>query len=341
MKKVTSIKSYLVSAIMALVFHTGDTLWATPNHPFWYKDQYVEAEALSVGDALTVADGSKEVIPNTFVKDTTLRVYNYTVVAMTASVSARAQSEFRVKTGETFIVTKDNRKMVVEKWVMEDSSTIILSDEVSKWRINAGEASFGKNCRILGVGRSGRSGANSTAIGQNGVDCKDGQDGGAGEDGMNGSKGKSVKIKMRLLYVDGLVIDVRGGDGGDGGNGADGDDGGKAACETGCNGGKGGNGGVGGNGGRGGKGGKVEIDYRLVKNVKWPDDSQGIESITSGGQAGLGGNGGKGGKGGDGVNCNGYGRKNGSPGKDGGNGRDGKKGKDCCVNINFRGFSER
>ncbi len=75
----TSIKSYLVSAIMALVFHTGDTLWATPNHPFWYKDQYVEAEALSVGDTLTAADGSTEVIINTFVKDTTLKVYNFTV----------------------------------------------------------------------------------------------------------------------------------------------------------------------------------------------------------------------------------------------------------------------
>ncbi len=341
MKKVTSIQSYLVSVIMALVFHTGDTLLATPNHPFWYKDQYVEAEALDTGGVLTALGGATEVIANTFVKDTTLRVYNYTVVAMTASVSARAQSEFRVKAGETFIVTKKDQNMVVDKWIMEDNSTIILSEEVSKWKIKAGEASFDKNCRILGVGRNGRSGANSTAIGQNGVDCKDGQDGGAGEDGMNGSKGKSVKIKMRLLYVDGLMIDVRGGDGGDGGNGADGDDGGKAACETGCNGGKGGNGGVGGKGGQGGKGGKVEIDYRMLKNIKWPGNNKGIVSITSGGQAGLGGSGGKGGKGGDGVKCNGYDSKNGSPGKNGGNGRDGKKGKDSCVNINFLGFSER
>jgi len=64
---------------LALVFTAGDTLWATPNHPFWYKDQYVEAEALSVWDTLTAADGSTEVITNTFVKDTTLKVYNFTV----------------------------------------------------------------------------------------------------------------------------------------------------------------------------------------------------------------------------------------------------------------------
>ncbi len=75
----TSIKSYLVSAIMALVFHTGDTLWATPNHPFWYKDHYVEAKTLHTGDRLTALDGATEVIANIFKKDTTLKVYNFTV----------------------------------------------------------------------------------------------------------------------------------------------------------------------------------------------------------------------------------------------------------------------
>ncbi|MCO6460910.1 MAG: hypothetical protein J5I59_05865 [Saprospiraceae bacterium] len=66
-KKVTSIKSYIVSAIMALVFTTGDTLWATPNHPFWYKDHYVEAEALHAGDVLTALDGGTEVLAHTFI----------------------------------------------------------------------------------------------------------------------------------------------------------------------------------------------------------------------------------------------------------------------------------
>ena len=78
-KKVTSIKSYLVCAIMALVFHTGDTLWATPNHPFWYKDHYVEAASLHAGDVLTALDGGTEVITHTFTKDTAIRVYNFTV----------------------------------------------------------------------------------------------------------------------------------------------------------------------------------------------------------------------------------------------------------------------
>ncbi|MCO6460884.1 MAG: hypothetical protein J5I59_05735 [Saprospiraceae bacterium] len=265
----------------------------------------------------------------------------FILIALTTALSARTQSEFRVKAGETFIVTKKDRKMVVDKWIMEDSSTIILSDEVSKWKIKAAEASFDKNCRIIGAGSNGRRGANATAIGKNGTACNDGQDGGTGEDGMNGSEGKSVKIKMRLAYVDGLVIDVRGGDGGDGGNGANGGDGGKADCNTRCNGGKGGNGGGGGKGGKGGNGGKVEIDYRILKNTKWPDNNTGIVTITTGGQAGLGGDGGKGGKGGDGVKCNNYDHKNGSPGKDGGNGSDGKKGKDKCGCIYFLGFSEK
>ena len=69
-KKVTSIKSYIVSAIMALVFTTGDTLWATPNHPFWFDGQYIEAENLKAGDTLWAVDGSALVLENKFTKDT-------------------------------------------------------------------------------------------------------------------------------------------------------------------------------------------------------------------------------------------------------------------------------
>ena len=64
---------------MALVFHTGDTLWATPNHPFWFDGQYVEAENLKSGDTLWAVDGSALVLENKFTKDTTVRVYNFTV----------------------------------------------------------------------------------------------------------------------------------------------------------------------------------------------------------------------------------------------------------------------
>ena len=75
----TSIKSYIVSAIMALVFTTGDTLWATPNHPFWFDGQYIEAENLKAGDTLWAVDGSALVLENKFTKDTTVQVYNFTV----------------------------------------------------------------------------------------------------------------------------------------------------------------------------------------------------------------------------------------------------------------------
>ncbi len=79
MKKVTSIKSYLVSAIMALVFSSGDTLWATPNHPFWFDGQYVEAESLNAGDTLWTIDGSALILENKFTRDTAVRVYNFTI----------------------------------------------------------------------------------------------------------------------------------------------------------------------------------------------------------------------------------------------------------------------
>ena len=64
---------------MALVFTTGDTLWATPNHPFWFDGQYVEAENLKSGDTLWTADGSALILENSFKKDTAARVYNFTV----------------------------------------------------------------------------------------------------------------------------------------------------------------------------------------------------------------------------------------------------------------------
>lgn len=64
---------------MALVFTTGDTLWATPNHPFWHSGGYVEAEHLRPGDTLVAVNGTSLIIANSFTKDTTLRVYNFTV----------------------------------------------------------------------------------------------------------------------------------------------------------------------------------------------------------------------------------------------------------------------
>ena len=53
----TALKTYIVSAILAIVFTTQDTLWATPNHPFWHKGHYVEASTLHAGDTIEALEG--------------------------------------------------------------------------------------------------------------------------------------------------------------------------------------------------------------------------------------------------------------------------------------------
>ena len=75
----TALKTYIVSAILAIVFNAQDTLWATPNHPFWHKGQYVEASALHAGDTIETLEGDycrlQQIIPFSGER----RVYNITV----------------------------------------------------------------------------------------------------------------------------------------------------------------------------------------------------------------------------------------------------------------------
>jgi hypothetical protein len=76
---VTALKTYIVSAILAIVFNAQDTLWATPNHPFWHKGHYVEASALHAGDTIEALEGDycrlQQIIPISGER----RVYNITV----------------------------------------------------------------------------------------------------------------------------------------------------------------------------------------------------------------------------------------------------------------------
>ena len=57
----------------------GDTLWATPNHPFWYRDIYIEAGKLKSGDTLTSKEGHSSVIKEILYIPGDERVYNFTV----------------------------------------------------------------------------------------------------------------------------------------------------------------------------------------------------------------------------------------------------------------------
>ena len=80
LKMVTTIKKYLVSALVVLGLSNGDTLTATPSHPFYHQGAYVEAQHLAVGDTLTAFNSTRPVWI-TYHESKQLRdtVYNFTV----------------------------------------------------------------------------------------------------------------------------------------------------------------------------------------------------------------------------------------------------------------------
>ena len=75
----TALKTYIVSAILVIVFNAQDTLWATPNHPFWHKGHYVEASALHAGDTIETLAGDYYRIQQIIPFSGKRRVYNFTV----------------------------------------------------------------------------------------------------------------------------------------------------------------------------------------------------------------------------------------------------------------------
>jgi hypothetical protein len=243
-----------------------------------------------------------------------------------------AQSELKVESGRTYTVTQKDKKMLVNKWVMEDNSTIIISDDVSVWEIHAIEASFGKNCKIVGnrVGKQSRNGANSTKHGSKGGSCTPGGKGGQGDEGAPGPEGSSVKITMGLIYVNDLLIDVRGGVGGNGGKGANGGKGGDASCSS-CSGQDGGQGGKGGLSGRGGHGGNVYVGYWIAGTSNIASINNGLRALTTRGRSGTGGTPGNPGPGGDATECGLFKRSGGNPGPKGVKGGYGKYAKDGEV----------
>ena len=175
--------------------------------------------------------------------------------------------ELRVWAGETFRVTPARRNMEVERWIMEDGSTILIEPGVEDWTIRAKEARFGSETKLLGVGSDGR------------------------ENGARGENGVTLKITMGLFENDGLQIDVRGGNGMNGSKGATGRRGRQSTCVPPRKY-PGGPGGPGGRGGDGGNGGAVVIRYSILY-----DPAQEIAEIhvnNAGGQPGAGGEGGDG-----------------------------------------------
>ena len=261
------------------------------------------------------------------------------IASVLGSQGVFGQSTFKVARGDTHKVTTTDQKMLVDEWIMEDNSTVIIAQGVTNWTIHAVKASFGNNTKIIGRGRNGSRGESSQQHGRNGGECKDGGDGQNGAHGTPGGNGVNVSITMGLVKVDGLLIDVRGGDGGNGGNGSNGGKGGRASCGRVCSGQEGGTGGKGGDAGHGGSGGKVKIDYWIAGRtpITFSNSSdRGLRADTAGGKPGQPGKRGNGGQGGDGRRCppfNSIRRGSGSPGHNGSQGTVGQPGKPGTVTF--------
>ena len=69
------------SNVLIHIFVNGEEIETTPNHPFWVEEQWVLAKDLREGDVLTLADGTIDVISNTYAEllEQPVIVYNFEV----------------------------------------------------------------------------------------------------------------------------------------------------------------------------------------------------------------------------------------------------------------------
>ena len=240
----------------------------------------------------------------------------FALCLMGHSYSQDNLTSLKIDEDSTYILDRDT--LILDEFVMQDNSELILTK--NNHYIKVKTVSFGKNCRITGVGDKGRIGYNGrSAHSPQGI-CRNGFHGTDGDSGSNGSDGKSLMIIAKIgIFQDTLSVNLNGGDGGYGGNGGAGSSGSKntAHCKS-----DGGNGGKGGRGGNGGNGGNLTLFIFSMEKMKLLSL---IHLSNRGGYRGLGGEGGKRGYRGIGpsesISLNGI---TGSPGKDGSNGISGK-----------------
>lgn len=77
MNDVTSLKSFLVKSMVALVLSNGDTLWTTDSHPFYTETGYKNASNITKKDQLKSKDGQLVNIIDIMTVDTLAMVYNF------------------------------------------------------------------------------------------------------------------------------------------------------------------------------------------------------------------------------------------------------------------------
>jgi hypothetical protein len=80
LKSISKIQRFLVNTIMVLTLSTGNTIEATPNHPFFARGEYREAQYLNIGDTLFSKNEEIITLNRIFAKDTTVEVFNIAVI---------------------------------------------------------------------------------------------------------------------------------------------------------------------------------------------------------------------------------------------------------------------
>jgi len=210
----------------------------------------------------------------------------------------KGQATLHVLSGQTEIIKEDRKNLIVQNWIMEDNSTIIIHESVDKWIFKAENAIIGDNVSISARGKNGKTGEKG-AVGRSSIeDCKNGKTGKNGATGENGFSGKDLDLEFNIQELGNIIIDASGGNGGLGGNGGKGGAGTEASCGKICSGGDGGNGGNGGPGGTGGIGGNVSIKFKYDITAAGGFNLTGLKVISQGGRGGNGGLAGEGGNGG-------------------------------------------
>lgn len=240
----------------------------------------------------------------------------FTAFALLSLVSATALADsLIVGAGQKITITAAQQSLTLDKFVMEDNSTIEFAPDVNRWEVFAREASFGNNTTINGRGHDGANGKD----GQASASCKNVNASDlSATDGQAGHNGVGIDMRLGIIRFKSLQIDVGGGNGGQGGKGASAKGGGSE-----CKGLAGGNGG---NAGNGGSGGHVLIAYWSASQdgyIPISNYGTGIQITIDGGKSSTPGQGGEGIRSGvtkeirKGAQAQSFGHKEVEPGKPG------------------------
>ncbi|HLP12306.1 MAG TPA: hypothetical protein VK177_10280 [Flavobacteriales bacterium] len=238
-------------------------------------------------------------------------------------------AEFKVKEGKIKIIKlTDSHYIEVDKFIMENDSTLKFENEVKDFYVKANFVQIGKKVLIDGSGKDSNDPGKDRHGDPGRSSSGSGRDGNNGGKGGNGSKGVNLTFEWNIFEIKQLQIKTDGGKGAKGGKGQRGGKGANADCDE--KGEPGGDGGKGGKGGNGGNAGKIILNYKCVDiNGNEIPNCSNFQIVTSsrGGKEGSGGRGGSRGRGGSSHNCGLWTMDGGRNGSSGENGDKGTKGR--------------